>query len=112
MTTGWNSNFQNKTIPFSDTSVQIALAANTSQSYTVPGSETQKYQALFSYTSTSNIFVGYNQAPTTPAPGTHNTNGNEEFRPDCRYVQGGDIIFFITPDSTGYVGVSLRAIPG
>jgi hypothetical protein len=112
MTTGWNSNFQNKTIPFSDTSVQVALAANAVQTFTVPGAATQKYQALFSYTSTSNVFIGYNFTPTTPAPGTHSANGQQEFRPDCRYVHGGDVLSFLTPDTTGYVGVSLRAIPG
>ena len=112
MTTIWNSNFENKTVPFSDTTARFALAANTVQTYTVPGDATQKYQATFSYTSTSNIFVGLNFTPTVPAPGASETTHTEEYRPECKYVKGGDVISVLTPDATAYVGVSLLAIPG
>jgi len=112
MTTIWNSNFENKTTPFSDTSAQVALAANAAQTYTVPGAATQKYQAVFHYTSTSNIFIGYNFTPTVPAPGTSQTTHTQEYRPDCKFVKGGDVLSFLSPDTTAYVGLSLLAIPG
>lgn len=112
MTTIWNSNFENKTVPFSDTSVRFALSANVAQTYTVPGDATQKYQALFKFTSTANIFVGLNFTPSIPVSGTNETTHTEEYRPDCKYVKGGDIISVISPDTTAYVGVSLLAISG
>lgn len=112
MTITWNSNFENKTVPFSDTSVRFALAANVVQTYTVPGDSADKYQAVFKFTSTANIFVGLNFTPTVPAGGTNETTHTEEYRPDCKYVKGGDVISIITPDTTAYVGVSLLAIPG
>jgi len=113
MTTIWNSNFENKTTPFSDTAVRFNLATNTSQTYTVPGTSSDKYQATFTYTSTSNVFVGYNFTPTIPGSGTNETTHSEEFRPICKYVKGGDVLSLISPDAAGaYVGVSLLAIPG
>lgn len=112
MTTIWNSNFENKTVPFSDTVARFALAANAVQTYTVPGAATQKYQAVFTYTSISNVFIGYNFTPTVPAPGTNLTTHSEEFRPTCKYVHGGDVLSFLSPDTTAYVGLSLLAIPG
>ena len=112
MTTTWNSNFENKTIPFSDTNARIALATNVGQTFTVPGDPSNKFQALFSYNSTANIFIGYNHTATVPIAGTQDTTGAEEFRPTCRYVKGGDVLSFITSDASGYVGVSLLAIPG
>ncbi len=111
----YNSNFDNTTT-FSDVCAQIALATNTSNSYTVPGAATTKYSVRFAYNSTSNVFVRLNTAPTTPAPGTKNQEAYGEFRPGAdgsqRYVSGGDIIYFITPDASGYVGISLRQLPG
>jgi hypothetical protein len=112
MTTPWNTNYENKTVPFSDTSVRFALATNAAQTYTVPGNDTQKYQAVFKYTSTSNIFVGLNFTPTVPTAGTNETTSTEEYRPDCKYVKGGDVLSLITPDASAYVGVSLLAISG
>jgi hypothetical protein len=111
----YNSNFD-LTIPFSDVCVQFALATNTADSFTVPGGPTAKYAVRFGYTSTSNVFVRLNTAPTVPAPGTNDTERYNEFRPGAdgsqRYVQGGDVIHFITPDASAYVGISLRQLPG
>jgi hypothetical protein len=111
MTTQYNSNFD-ETTPFSDTTPYMALATNVPLSYTVPGTNQNKYQATFSYTCTANIFVGYNVSPTTPTPGTIVTGSNIEFRPKKHYVKGGDVLYFNTPDASAYVGVSLLAIPG
>lgn len=107
----YNENF-NGTIPFSDVAIPISLLAAGELTYTVPGTATTKYQALFSYTSTANVFVRLNGAAATPAPGTALTVQYQEFRPDKRYVQGGDVLHFITPDAAQYVGLTLRQLPG
>lgn len=115
MAVQYNSNFH-LTIPFSDVCAQVALQANVAETFTVPGTAINKYAARFTYTSTSNVFVCLNSAPTVPAAGTTGTQQYNEFRVGSdgsqRYVQGGDVIQFITPDATAYVGVSLRALPG
>lgn len=108
----YNSNYHG-TIPFSDVTRQLQLAANTSQAITVPGSATAKYQALFGYNSTSNVFVSLNVTGTVPAGGTTNTQQYTELRPYKRYVQGGDVLHLICPDVGGaYVGVSFRQLQG
>jgi hypothetical protein len=108
----YNSNYD-ETIPFSDASVQVALATNTNATFVVPGGPTIKYSARFSFTSTSNIFICLNSAALVPPAGTHTTQQYCEFRPETqRYVQGGDVINMITPDASGYVGISLRQLHG
>ena len=109
--TKYSNNYHN-TSPFSDITPRAALATGIVQTYTVPGDNSKKYIALFSYTENSNVFIGYNKTPTTPAPGTIATDGNQEFRPIKRYVKGGDVLSFLTPDASAYVGVSLLSIPG
>jgi hypothetical protein len=112
----YNSNFD-LTIPFSDVCVQVALVANIDQTFTVPGTGINKYAARFTYSSNSNVFVGYNNAPTTPPGNTVGVQAYNEFKPGYdrtqRYVQGGDVLHFNSPDAAGaYVGISLRALPG
>lgn len=107
----YNSNFH-ETLPFSDFAVPVSLTTNTEQTVTVPGSATTKYQALFEYNATSNVFVRLNGTATVPAPDTANIVPYLEFRPKKRYVQGGDVLHFITPDTAQYVGLTLRQLPG
>lgn len=107
----YNSNFDGTT-PFSDASYPVALATNTDETITVPGVATMQYQAVFSYTSTSNVFVRLNATPTVPPPGTGALEQYNEFRPCKKYAKGGDVIHLITPDASAYVGVSLMQLPG
>lgn len=107
----YNSNYH-ETMPFSDVCYQVALAAATEETITIPGAVTTQYQALFSYTSTSNVFVSNNSTPTTPPGGTVGSEQYNEFRPCKRYVKGGDVLHLLTPDATAYVGVSLRQLQG
>lgn len=111
----YNSNYD-ETVPFSDVCVQVNLATNTSQSYTVPGTAIDKYSIRFGYTENSNVFVSSNVTGTVPTSGTSNTQQYTEFRPGSdgsqRYAKGGDVLHFITPDATGaYFGISLRQLP-
>jgi hypothetical protein len=109
----YNSNYD-VTIPFSDVSLQIALATATEQTYTVPGTATVQYSARFSYTQNSNVFVRLNGTVVTPGAGTKTTLQYDEFKPGSdgsqRYVKGGDVLHFITPDASAYVGMSLRQL--
>lgn len=107
----YNSNYDG-TLPFSDVSYPVALATNTDETITVPGAITTQYQALFSYTSIANVFVRINDTAVVPAPGTATLTQYNEFRPEKRYVKGGDVIHLITPDTSAYVGVSLRQLQG
>jgi hypothetical protein len=111
MTIAYNANYI-ETMPFSDTAVQVNCAANTEETFTVPGTETMQYQAYFEYISTSNVFVRLNGTPAIPASGTVGTEQYNEFRPKKRYVRGGDVIHFISPDAGAYIGVSLRQLQG
>jgi len=111
MTTMYNSNFDG-TSPFSDTTANMALATGAVLTFTVPGTDKNKYQATFSYNATSNVFVGYNATPVSPLAGVIDSDSNVEFRPKKHYVKGGDVLSFITPDASAYVGLSLLAIPG
>lgn len=111
MTIQYNSNY-NETMPFSDTAFQVNCAAGVEQTATVPGPVTAQYQAFFEYTQNSNVFVALNGVPVVPASGTVGTQQYNEFRPCKRYVRGGDVIHFITPDASAYIGVSLRKLQG
>lgn len=111
MTIAYNANYI-ETMPFSDTAVQVNCGSNVEETYTVPGTETQQYQAYFEYTQDSNVFVCKNATPVIPSSGSVGTQPYNEFRPKKRYVRGGDVIHFITPDATAYVGVSLRQLQG
>lgn len=115
MAIAYNSNYD-LTIPFSDVCAQVALGAAVEETYTVPGAATVKYAARFAYTENSNVFVRLNAVPTSPPAGTVTEQQYSEFRPgddgSQRYVSGGDVLHFITPDTTAYVGVSLRQLQG
>jgi len=111
MVMAYNSNYDG-TIPFSDTCSQINCAAAVEQTVTVPGTATTQYQALFSYTQSSNVFVRLNGVPTSPSSGSVGSQQYGEFRPEKRYVKGGDVLHFITPDTNAYIGLSLRQLQG
>lgn len=99
------------TRPFSDTCAQFSTAADTVLTYTVPGNGAQKFSILFEYASDSNIFVGYNVTPTVPTSGSASQQPNVEYKPEARYAIGGDVLSFITPDTTAWFGLSIRFIP-
>lgn len=110
--TTYNSNFDG-TKPVSDTCAQINLAANVEQTYTVPGTSSQKYRAKFGFAAAANVFISVNVTAASPAAGTNTTTENLYFRPDEPiYVKGGDVIHAVSPDATTYVGISLLALPG
>lgn len=111
MTIQYNANYL-ETMPFSDTAIQVNCAAAAEQTFTVPGTALMQYQAYFEYASNSNVFVCKNATPVIPTAGSVGTQPYCEFKPLKRYVAGGDVLHFITPDTTAYIGVSLRQLQG
>lgn len=111
MTIQYNANYI-ETMPFSDTAVQVNCGSNVEQTFTVPGTAEQQFQAYFEYNANSNVFVRKNATPTIPSSGSVGTQPYSEFKPKKRYVRGGDVLHFITPDTNAYIGVSLRQLQG
>lgn len=111
--TNFNTNFL-KTIPFSDSTVQIALAANTALTYTIPGDKSNQYRCEFSWPYNANVWVGYNSVATLPVAGSVTTSSNRsiELRPILRYVRGGDVLSFISSAIVTDSGFSLLEVPG
>lgn len=99
------------TRPFSDTCAQLSLTVGSVLTYTVPGDGSKKYSILFEYASDSNIYVGYNATPAAATADSITLAPNVEYKPEARYAIGGDVISFVTPDATAWMGISLRFIP-
>jgi|SRR6185503_16130323 len=112
--TTYNSAFEGA-FPFSDQTVQVALAANTELTYTVPGDNSMQYRADFSVPYNANIWIGYNITVTQPTPATATTTNrverisNENY---VRYVRGGDVLHFISNALVTDIGISLLRLPG
>lgn len=110
MTIKYANNYVDTT-NFSDVTPTIALVANSVLSFTVPGNYGNKLQVIFSYNASANVYVGYNQSPSVPTAGSINASGRfEEYRPLKRFVNGGDVLYFVTPDTEVYMGISFREI--
>lgn len=107
----YNSNYD-ETIPFSDVTYPIHIEAGLGVSVVIPGAATTQYQALFCYNDTSNVFVRLNDPAIVPAAGSPVLVQYNEFKPEKRYVRGGDEVFFITPDGEAYCSMSLRQLQG
>lgn len=110
MATRYQTNF-NECYPISDTGVDILLAANTAVSWTVPGTNKDKYRASFGCSSNAEIWVNLNGTATVPLSNTATATYNQEFVVPgmCRYVKGGDVLSFIST-ATPQVGVSLLQV--
>ena len=109
--TRYQHNFKD-TLPYSNTGVQMLLAASTALPFTVPGTSNQIYRAKFSSSYNAEVWVGYNVTATVPTTNTATATTNQEFLPkydEARYVKGGDVLSFIST-STPQVGVVLYQV--
>jgi hypothetical protein len=97
--------------PFSNTSVNILLAASTDLSWTVPGTATQLYRARFSISTSADAFVCNGATAQVPVSNTVTSTPNQQRIDDglCLYVKGGDVLHFIST-TTPQVGVSLLLV--
>jgi len=108
--TTYNSQYED-TSPFSDTTGTIALNSGVVGTYTVPGANTTRYRIDFKYPYNANVYVGLNTTPVTPSPGTVNSTNSVEFRPERKYVKGGDVLSFISSSTVTDGGFSLLQLP-
>lgn len=110
MTTKYQKNFS-ECFPFSDTTINILLAASTAISYTVPGTADQVYRAHFSVSTSADVWVRLNGTAAVPTTNTvASTSYQERINVDfVRYVKGGDTLSFIST-GTPQVGVSLLQV--
>jgi hypothetical protein len=99
------------TTNFSDVTPRMALRAGSPLTYTVPGVSSQAFQVIFSFNAEANVFVGYNTTAAVPVQDEVTLGGFVEFRPLKRFVKGGDVLSFATPDPVAYIGFSLRSLP-
>jgi hypothetical protein len=107
MATPYQMNFS-ECFPFSDTGVEILLAAGTAITWTVPGTEKNGYRALFGCSSNAEIWVSLNGTAVVPTNNTATATNNQEFVVPgmARYVKGGDVLSFVST-GTPQIGVSL-----
>lgn len=108
--TPWNDNYDH-TKPFSNTNLNVLLAASTAISYTVPVEANQLYRAHFSVGSNADVWVRVNGTAQVPVSNTIDQTTYME-RVDIgfnRYVRGGDTLSFIST-GTPQVGVSLLLV--
>ncbi len=98
------------THPFSDTGAKLWLAANAELTWTVPGDNSQKFRATFGFSSNAEIWVKLNGTVIVPVAGTVVDSYNEQINPEYLYVNGGDVLHFIST-ATPQVGVTLLSLP-
>lgn len=102
------------TLPFSDNSATVALAANTELTYTIPGDSSARYRIAFSWSYNANVWVSVNQTVVVPTGGTLNGSARTEYRPgadgSARFVRGGDVLHFIS-DAISNGGFTLLQLP-
>jgi len=110
--TKFNTSFL-ETLPFSDQTYQIALAASTALTITIPGTSADQYRAEFSWPYNANVYVGYNSTAIVPPAGTvaHTDNVSIVLRPKIKYVRGGDVLSFISGSLVTDGSMELLVLP-
>lgn len=100
-------------LPFSDQTVQVALAANAALPYTIPGDNSMQYRCEFSYASDANVWVGYNTTAVVPVAAAVTTSSNSSLalNPKIKYVRGGDVLSFISGSIVSNMGFELLLLP-
>ena len=99
-------------LKFSNSQFQALVASGVESTLEVPVSPDATYPnliAIFSFSPGSSVWVSLNQSATIPISGTF-SQCNCELNPSARFVQTGDILSFISDDSTNEIGVSFYAI--
>lgn len=99
-------------IKFSNSQWQCLLSANIESVLTVPTTGDATYPhllAIFSFDPGDSVWVSVNGTATVPSSGTF-AECQSELNPAARYVSSGDVLSFITSDTTDQIGVSFYAI--
>lgn len=96
------------TPPFAFDRFGVLLAASAEQHFTIP-SNFQNWTIFFAIDPGLRVFMSVNK---TAAIFTGTIGSvTSELNPQGRYVNGGDIISLITPDTNAYVGIICYALP-
>jgi len=94
-------------VEFADDGQRTTLVAGVEQHFTVP-STYKVWVAIFLFESGSRVWVGKNITVTVP-PNSF-TASTADIIPAARVVRGGDVLSFITNDTTAEIKVSLYAV--
>lgn len=105
-------------LPFSINKYSANLAQSTDTTLTIPSTNAQgtgtsnavaRYIAIFSYEPGASVWVANNATAAVPVGATF-AAVSSELLPTARYVMGGDVLHFITADTTALVGVTLYVL--
>lgn len=93
-------------LPANSTDYAVDLAANTEKTLTVPNDST-KWIAVFCYEPGATVWVSLNATATLP--GSNFASTTSKLNSPGYEVRNGDVIHFITANTTANVGVQLYA---
>lgn len=93
---------------FSQNKFSATLTNGAEEKLTVP-SNYESWIAAFSFEPGANVWVSNNQTSEIPAGATF-LSTTSELNPGSRKVSAGDVLSFITDNTTADVGVSLYAV--
>ena len=105
-------------LQFSNQIYSATLAQNTDTTLDVPldgpqgacsSSTTNRFIAIFEYQVGSDVFVALNGTAAVPAGGSFALTTSEQ-NPVARYCSAGDILHFLTPDTSADVTVVFYAL--
>ncbi len=96
-------------LPFSINKVSAELAQDDDTTATVP-SYADHYIAIMSYQPGASVWVAKNETAERPGGATFDDT-TSELNPVARYVAAGDVLHFLTGDTTALVSVIFYALP-
>jgi hypothetical protein len=89
---------------FADDKYNTTLAAGVAQTLTIP-SNAAKWLAILAYEPGGTVWVANNA--TAALPGGSMASATSELNPTARLVKAGDVLSFITSDTTLGIGITL-----
>lgn len=93
--------------PFAEDNKQVTLSAGAAQTMTVP-SNYSVWEVMFSFGPGKEVWVANNHTATLPSGSVAATFS--QLNPSSRFVNKGDVLSFITNDTTATVGASFYAV--
>lgn len=94
-------------LEFADDNQKTTLAVGVEQHFTV-SSNYSTWLAVFSFEPGSSVWVANNETAAVPSGSFSSTDS--QLNPSARKVFGGDVLSFISNNTTAEIGVSLYAI--
>lgn len=97
-------------LPFSDTNYSATITTGTATSLTVPGNSVcTVFLAIFSFTPGGSVYVANNETAAIPAGGSF-ASTTSVLNPTARVCNAGDVLSFITADTSDDVQVSFYGL--